>query len=48
MSYLGRFSRATKEMTPANRVDLLSDAALHYAAKKSAKLGMCSIIAAFL
>ena len=38
-SYLGKFSRTTKEMSPANRVDALSDAVLHYASKKRAKLG---------
>lgn len=43
-SFLGRFSSMTKEMSPANRTDSLSDAILHYASKKSAKLGMHSVI----
>lgn len=42
-SFLGRFSSKTKEMSPANRTDSLSDAMLHYASKKSPKLGIHSI-----
>ena len=38
-SYLGKFSSSTKEMSPGNRVDTLTDALIHYALKKSTKLG---------
>lgn len=30
-SYLRRFSRMTKEMRPSHRIDVLTDALLHYA-----------------
>ncbi|XP_066932743.1 uncharacterized protein [Clytia hemisphaerica] len=33
-SYLRSFSKITKEMTPAHRTDLLSDALLHFGSKK--------------
>ena len=39
-SFLGRFSRMTKEMTPANRVDVLTDALCHYCTVRASKLGM--------
>lgn len=29
-SYLGKFSRITKELTPENRTDLLTDALMYY------------------
>ena len=38
-SYLRRFARMTKEMRPAHRVDVLTDALLHYARKSSENLG---------
>ncbi|XP_078608414.1 uncharacterized protein LOC144880223 [Branchiostoma floridae x Branchiostoma japonicum] len=34
-SYLRLFSRSTKEMTPTHRIDLLTDALLHFARRKS-------------
>ncbi|XP_078586229.1 uncharacterized protein LOC144868130 [Branchiostoma floridae x Branchiostoma japonicum] len=34
-SYLRRFGRTTKEMTPSRRIDLLTDALLHYARRKT-------------
>ena len=37
-SYLGRFSKMTKEMS-GNRIDLLSDALSHYCKVKQRKLG---------
>ncbi|XP_063399129.1 uncharacterized protein LOC134683743, partial [Mytilus trossulus] len=37
-SYLGKFSRITKEMTPENRIDLLTDALLHYGSRIRNKL----------
>ena len=38
-SYLRRFGKMTKEMRPHHRVDVLSDALLFCAKKKSANLG---------
>lgn len=38
-SYLGGFSKITKEMTPENRVDLLTDGLLHYGRKVKENLG---------
>lgn len=38
-SYLRRFSRMTKEMRPAHRVDILSHALLYYGFKTKQKLG---------
>ena len=38
-SYLGKFSSITKEMTPENRIDLLTDALIYYGQKKKQKLG---------
>ena len=37
-SYLGRFSKMTKEMSSSNRIDLLSDALSHYCKLKQRKL----------
>ena len=37
-SYLRRFSRMTKEMRPAHRVDVLSHALLYYGFKQSKNL----------
>ena len=37
-SYLGRFSKMTKEMSSSNRTDLLSDALSHYCKLKQRKL----------
>ncbi|XP_072023368.1 uncharacterized protein [Amphiura filiformis] len=34
-SFLRRFSYVTKEMTPAHRVDLLTEALLHFSCKKN-------------
>ena len=38
-SYLRRFSRMTKEMRPAHRVDILSHTLLYYGFKTKQKLG---------
>ncbi|XP_033743002.1 uncharacterized protein LOC117329255 [Pecten maximus] len=38
-SYLGKFSRITKEMTPENRIDLLVDGLIHYGQKVKLSLG---------
>jgi len=38
-SFLRRFGKMTKEMRPNHRVDVLSDALLFYAKKKSANIG---------
>ncbi len=38
-SFLRRFSFVTKEMSPAHRVDLLTEALLHYASKKNEDIG---------
>ncbi|KAK2821370.1 hypothetical protein Q7C36_020713 [Tachysurus vachellii] len=37
-SFLRRFARVTKEMTPSHRLDLLTDALLHYGWRKSTDL----------
>ncbi|XP_053401436.1 uncharacterized protein LOC123527517 [Mercenaria mercenaria] len=37
-SYLGKFSKITKEMTPENRIDLLVDCLLHYGRRIRNKL----------
>ncbi|XP_048035513.1 uncharacterized protein LOC125261015 isoform X2 [Megalobrama amblycephala] len=39
-SFLRRFARVTKEMTPSHRLDLLTDALLHYGRRKSTDLEM--------
>ncbi|KAK9960457.1 hypothetical protein ABG768_008312 [Culter alburnus] len=39
-SFLQRFARVTKEMTPSHRLDLLTDALLHYGRRKSTDLGL--------
>ena len=46
-SFLRRFSRMTKEMRPAHRVDVLSHALLYYASLKIDKLGTVEIISYF-
>ena len=38
-SYLRRFARMTKEMRPAHRIDVLSDALFHYSRKSKENLG---------
>uniref|UniRef100_A0A7M5WQJ1 Uncharacterized protein n=2 Tax=Clytia hemisphaerica TaxID=252671 RepID=A0A7M5WQJ1_9CNID len=38
-SYLRSFSKITKEMTPAHRTDLLSDALMHFGSKKMSGIG---------
>jgi hypothetical protein len=38
-SYLRRFGKMTKEMRPSHRIDVLSDAILHYGRMSVAKLG---------
>ena len=38
-SYLRRFSRMTKEMRPAHRIDVLTHALLYYGIKTKQKLG---------
>ena len=44
-SFLGRFARMSKEMSSANRVDLLSDALSHYCKLKLEKLGKEAVLA---
>lgn len=39
-SYLGKFSKITKEMTPENRIDLLTDGLIHYGKKIRERLGI--------
>ena len=41
-SYLRRFSRMTKEMRPAHRIDILSHALTYYGIKTKHKLGNLS------
>ncbi|XP_038047894.1 uncharacterized protein LOC119738130 [Patiria miniata] len=43
-SYLRRFSSITKEMTPAHREDLLTDALLHYSRRKRADIGSSLVL----
>jgi Kyakuja-Dileera-Zisupton transposase len=43
-SYLRPFSPITKEMTESHRVDLLTDALLHYADRKKMNMGMLNDI----
>ena len=38
-SYLRRFARMTKEMRPAHRIDVLSNALFHYSRKSKENLG---------
>lgn len=38
-SYVGKFARMTKEMSSANRIDLLTDALSHYSSLKQKNLG---------
>lgn len=38
-SYLRRFSRMTKEMRPAHRIDVLTHALLYYGLRSKQKLG---------
>ena len=47
-SYLGKFSKITKEMTPENRTDLLVDGLLHYGRKIRDKFGEFILIAYLL
>ncbi|XP_077069109.1 uncharacterized protein LOC143721983 [Siphateles boraxobius] len=39
-SFLRRFARVTKEMAPSHRLDLLTDALLHYGRRKSTDLAL--------
>ena len=39
-AYLRNFSAMTKEMRPSHRIDILTDALLHYRQKTSEKIGM--------
>jgi hypothetical protein len=41
-AHMRPFSKITKEMTPAHRVNLLTAALTHYAMKKERELGMQS------
>ncbi|XP_028460440.1 uncharacterized protein LOC114572857 [Perca flavescens] len=43
-SFLRRFARVTKEMTPSHRLDLLTDALLHYGRRKSTDLGLSTAV----
>lgn len=47
-SYLRSFAAITKEMTPSHRIDMLSDALLHYGQCKKAALGRISSRLRFL
>ena len=48
-SYLRPTSKITKEMTPAHRVDTLTDFLIHYAKKSISSLGkICSLYFIFL
>lgn len=42
-SYLGKFRLITKEMTPENRTDLLTEALLNYGHKLSQKLSKWAV-----
>ncbi len=42
----GSFCRMSKEMSAANRTDLLSDALHHYCTLKESKLGVCVCVCA--
>lgn len=39
-SYLRPLATMTKEMTPSHRIDLLNDAVMHYAMRKTAGIGL--------
>ena len=39
-SFMRRFSRMTREMRPAHRVDVLTDAVLHFARATAGRLSM--------
>ena len=39
-SFLRRFSKMTKEMRPSHRIDILTDALLHYSRLSSKNLSM--------
>lgn len=43
-AYLGKFSRTTKEMSSANRIDALTDALCYYTEVKTEKLGVYAYI----
>ncbi len=38
-SYLRRFSKSTKEMRPSHRIDVITSALLHYAARIRLNIG---------
>ena len=42
-SFLRRMAFITKEMTPSHRIDLLTDALLHYSRKQLDKIGNTQI-----
>ena len=39
-SFLRRMAHTTKEMTPAHRLDLLTDALFHFSVRKTVGIGM--------
>ncbi len=39
-SFLGRFAKMSKEMSPSNRIDLLSNALMHYCSLKAYTMGV--------
>ena len=41
-SFMRRFSRMTREMRPAHRIDVLTDAVLHFARATTGRLSMCT------
>lgn len=43
-SYMRRFSRMTREMRPAHRIDVLTDAVLHFARATTGRLSTCMCI----
>ncbi|RXN16026.1 hypothetical protein ROHU_008483 [Labeo rohita] len=43
-SFLQRFAKVTKEMTPSHHLDLLTDALSHYGRRKSTDLGLSTAV----
>lgn len=43
-SFMRRFSRMTREMRPAHRIDVLTDAVLHFARATTGRLSMCTYV----
>ena len=47
-SYLRKFCKMTKEMSPGNRMDVLTDALDHYRYDKIQRMGKCCILECIL